>query len=175
VIPAEDIRDIRPLILIPSWVHWIEVALVAGVVLAAVTFGLRLWRRRSTRPLTPEEQARGALARAESLAREGRTPEWAEVVARTLRTALSARLGLDACPQTTSELASDAWAPRAREADVDAPRLLELLSMCDLTRFAMARLDVDSLLASTEDARDWITRLFATPVPSTSTHPQVTR
>ena len=69
------------------------------------------------------------------------------MVARTLRTALSARLGLDAGPQTTSELASEAWVPQPHEADVDAPRLLELLSTCDLTRFAMARLDVDSLLA----------------------------
>jgi hypothetical protein len=105
VSPAQDIRDIRPLILIPGWWQWLAVALAAGAVLAALTVGYRLWRRRSARAPTPEEQARRALTKAEALAREGRSREWADVVAGTLRTALSARLGHDACPQTTSELA----------------------------------------------------------------------
>jgi hypothetical protein len=172
VSPAPDIRDIRPLILIPVWWHWLAIALAAGAVLAALTVGYRLWRRRSARALTPDEQARRALAKAEALAREGRSREWADVVAGTLRTALSARLGHDACPQTTSELASASWAEH-EGAGVDAPRLLELLATCDLTRFAMARLDTESLLASTEVAREWIARLFAPP-PSSPPPPQVT-
>ncbi len=163
--PAPDIRDIRPLILIPAWWHWLAVALAAGALVAALTVGYRLWRRGSARAITPEEKARRALAKAEALAREGRSREWADVVAATLRTALSARLGHDACPQTTSELASASWGEH-EGAGIDAPRLLELLSTCDLTRFAMARLDTESLLASTEVAREWIGRLFAPPPPS---------
>ncbi len=161
--PVEDIRDIRPLILIPPWWHWLEIALAAGVLLAAAAVVVRLWRRRAKRPLTPEEQARQALAKAESLAREGRAREWADLVAPTLRTALSVRLGKDACPQTTRELG--AWIQPPQDGAVDAPRLLELLSTCDLTRFARARLDAESLLASTEAARDWVSRLFAPEPP----------
>ena len=173
MIPTEDIRDIRPLILIAPWWHWLAVAVAVGLVLAAFAVAYRFWRRRSARPLTPEEQARLALVKAESLAREGRAREWAEVVAGALRTALSAKLGHDASPQTTSELAAVPWVQAPHDAAVDAPRLFELLSTCDLTRFAMARLDTDSLLASTEAARAWIGCLFS-PEPSSTTRPQVT-
>ena len=169
--PPEDIRDIRPLILWPSW-PWqgVAAAVTASLLLLAIAVTLRWWKRRS-RPLMPEEQARRALAKAEVLARQGRAREWANVVAPTLRTALSARLGRDASPQTTSELASAAWVQSPDGAAVDASHLLELLSTCDLTRFAMARLEADSLLASTEAAREWVTRLFSAP---TSASPQGT-
>jgi hypothetical protein len=174
VIPSpQDIRDIRPLILIPAWWHTLAIGLGVILALAAAAALYRWWRRRSARPLTPEEQAQKALAKAESLAREGRSREWADIVAQTLRTALSIRLGHDACPQTTSELAAAAWVQPPHDATVDTPRLFELLSTCDLTRFAMARLDTPSLLASTEVAREWIARLFA-PVPSSSPPPPVT-
>jgi len=63
----------------------------------------------------------------------------------------------------------DTAAPRGVE--VDAPRLIDILSTCDLTRFAMARLEADSLVASTQAARDWITRLFAAAKPSPASPP----
>ncbi len=169
----QDIRDIRPLILIPPWWHTLAIALAVALALAMLAVAYRTWQRRSARPLSPEEQARRALAKAESLAREGRSREWADIVAQTLRTALSVRLGHDACPQTTSELAAAAWVQPPHDAAIDGPRLFELLSTCDLTRFAMARLDTPSLLASTDAAREWIARLFA-PVPSSSPPPPVT-
>ncbi len=171
---GEDIRDIRPLILIPPWWHSMVIAIAVTLALAAAFVAYRWWRRRWAKPLTPEQQALAALRRAESLAREGRSREWAEVVAQTLRASLSARLGQDACPQTTSELARAPWLTAPYDAVVDAPRLLDLLSVCDLTRFAMARLDADSLVASTETARAWITRLFAPPSAPTAPRLQVT-
>jgi hypothetical protein len=118
--------------------------------------------------LTPEQQAQEALARAEALARDGQCREWADVVAQTLRAALAARLGHDACPETTSELAALEWATVARGTAVDAPRLVELLSTCDLTRFALGRLDPSALLVETQSARDWVKGLFE-PEPATST------
>lgn len=173
-VTSDDIRDIRPLILIPPWWHWMVLAIAIALALAAAGAAFRLWRRRSAQALTPEQKARRALDRAETLAREGRSREWAAVVAETLRTSLSARLGQDACPQTTSELAAVPWLAPPYDAIVDTPRLLDLLSACDLTRFAMARLEVDSLIASTETARDWITHLFAPPDKASSTQPPVT-
>lgn len=173
VAPTEDIRDIRPLIMIPPWWHWAAIGLVVGLVVAAMVATYRLWRRRTARPLTPEEQARQALTVAESFARQGRCREWADVVAPALRTALAARLHQDVRPQTTAELATVTWMLPPNDKQVDGPRLLALLSTCDVTRFAMGRLDANSLLASTESARDWVTRLFAAPEASSTALGQV--
>lgn len=166
---ADDIRDIRPLILIPPWWYWLAAAIGAAVVLALVGAGVRYWRRRSRRPLTPEESAREALGRAEALARAGQCREWAELVAQTLRSALAARLGSDTCPQTTSELAATDWAQTPQGATVDGLGLVALLETCDLTRFALGRLDISALLASTASAEEWVTRLFAAPPTAAST------
>ena len=160
---ADDIRDIRPLISIPPWWYWLAAGVAAALILALVFAGIRYWRRRSQRALTPEQRALQALADAETLARAGQCREWAEIVAQTLRVALATRLGHDACPETTSELAAVDWSKLPRGTTVDAPRLVELLTTCDLTRFALGRLDPSALLVETQSARDWITRLFAAP------------
>jgi hypothetical protein len=132
--------------------------------IVALVFGaIRYWRRRSQRALTPEQRALQALTEAEALARGGQCREWAEIVAQTLRQALATRLGQDACPETTSELAAVDWSKLPQGTTVDAARLVELLSTCDLTRFALGRLDPSALLVETQSARDWITQLFATP------------
>jgi hypothetical protein len=159
---TDDIRDIRPLISIPPWWYWLAAGVAAALILALVFAGIRYWRRRSRRALTPEERALQALAEAEALARGGQCREWADIVAQTLRVALATRLGHDACPETTSELAALDWSKLPQGTTVDAPRLVELLTTCDLTRFALGRLDPSALLVETQSARDWITRLFAT-------------
>jgi hypothetical protein len=133
--------------------------------LAAVFAVIRYWRRRSRRPLTPEQRALEALNEAERLARAGQCREWADAVAETLRGALATRLGQEACPETTSELAAVDWPKLPLGATVDGPRLVALMTTCDLTRFALGRLDPSALLAETQAARAWITRLFATPEP----------
>jgi hypothetical protein len=160
---AEDIRDIRPLISIPPWWYWLAAGVAAAMIVALVFGAIRYWRHRSRRALTPEQRAQQALAEAEALARAGQCREWAEIVAHTLRLALATRLGHDACPETTSELAAVDWSKLPQGATVDASRLVELLTTCDLTRFALGRLDPSALLVETQSARDWITRLFATP------------
>ena len=76
----------------------------------AVVLVVRWWRARSLRALSPLERARQALAAAEAHARAGRSREWAEIVAETLRGALAARLGTDVLPQTTAELSQAPWA-----------------------------------------------------------------
>lgn len=164
----DDIRDIRPLLAIPPIWPWALVgALTLGLVVLLV-LGVRAWRKRARKPLTPEEQATAALARAEALARAGQCHEWGEVVAATLRSALASRLGQAACPQTTSELAKFDWARVQKTAAVDVNALIALLSTCDLTRFALARLEPNALLSETQAARDWVGRLFAPPRPDVS-------
>jgi Domain of unknown function (DUF4381) len=159
--PAADIRDIRPLISIPSWMPWILGFALALALLGVIGFGVRYFLRKSRRPLTSEEQARAALVRAEALAKAGRCREWAELVAQTLRQALAARLGRDACPETTSELAATDWTLVPDAKTVDGQGLALLLSSCDLSRFALGRLEPSGLLAATDAARAWVKRLFA--------------
>jgi hypothetical protein len=166
---GDDIRDIRPLIPIPPWWQGLALPLGLAVALAAGLVVYLLFRRHGRRELGPEERAQAALSEAETLARAGRCHEWAELVALTLRNALAARLGDDLCPRTTSELAAVDWSARPHGAVVDAERLLDLLRICDLSRFALGRLDRESLLESTRRARAWVTHLFepnAVPQPS---------
>jgi hypothetical protein len=158
---AEDIRDIHAPFAIGEWWRW-PLALAAGAVAAlAVVLVVRYVQKRRARPLTPREQALAALRLAETLAREGRSREWADLVAETLRSALSTRLGAEILPRTTSELA-EIWATPPL---VDAPRVLELLETCDLARFAKASLDDRALLAQTVLARALVEHLF-TPFSS---------
>jgi hypothetical protein len=184
---AEDIRDIRAPIAIPEWWRWpLAIALSALAALGVILF-VRWWKKRRMRELTPHQRALAALERATTLAREGRSHEWADVVAETIRAALSARLGHEVLPKTTSELARTAWAHWTYEGPVehrdeptehtaqpdapivhDAPRIIELLQACDLARFAMARMDPAGLLQWTAFAREAVDHLFA-PAPAAAT------
>jgi hypothetical protein len=166
-VSSEDIRDIRGPIPIPPWWRWpLAIALVAIVASGIVLF-LRWWRARSPRALSPLERAREALTAAEGHARDGRSREWAEIVAETTRAALAARLGTGVLPQTTAELSQASWTKPPTSHEIEATRLLALLDTCDLARFAKARLDTDALLAETAVARQLTERLFAPPERST--------
>jgi hypothetical protein len=161
--PSADIRDIRALISIPSLMPWVlGFALGLGVLVAAGLV-VRHFLAKSRRPLTSEERANQALAQAEALAGAGRCREWAELVAHTLRSALAARLGRDTCPETTSELAATDWKDVPEAETVDAPGLAALLTSCDLSRFALGRLEPHELLVATDVARAWVKRLFTAP------------
>ena len=161
--PALDIRDICGPIAIPPWWHWPLAIALAVLAATTIVLVLRWWRSRSPRALSPLERARQALTTAEALAREGRSREWAEIVAETTRGALAVRLGTDVLPQTTAELSQAPWAKPPASDDLDATRLLALLETCDLARFAKARLDADALVASTTQARELTEHLFAPP------------
>lgn len=164
---AEDIRDIHAPLAIAEWWRW-PLAIALGAIAAlAVVLVVRWVQRRRRRPLTPHDRARLALEAAAKLARDGRSREWAELVAETVRAALATRLGADVLPQTTSELARTWSSATADQAPlVDAPRILELLVTCDLARFARASLDDQALLAQTAIARALVEHLFA-PLSST--------
>ena len=172
----DDIRDIRGPIPIPPWWHWPLAIAVAALVALAVVLLVRWWRARCAQALTPLERARRALAAAEAHARSGRSHEWADIVAGTLRGALAARLGTDVLPQTTAELSKAPWAERPASDELGAPQVLALLETCDLARFAKARIDTTALVASTETARELVERLLAPPPPRRATpataHPQ---
>jgi hypothetical protein len=161
---ADDIRDIRPPILFPPWWPWLAAAAAALLLLGVVALFIRWWKMRSKHQLTPYEEALRALQAAEALARQGRYREWADLLSRTLRAALAARVGEAVLPQTTSELARAEWTDIPAGVNIDGPELLSLLLTCDLARFAKARMDADSLVLMTGAARLFAERLFA-PAP----------
>lgn len=170
---SEDIRGIRPPLVIPPW--WRVPLLAALVTLGVVVVVLAaraLWRR-AHRPPTPLERALAALDLAATHAREGRAHAWADVVAETLRAALAVRLGAEVLPQTTSELAAAPWARWVAEgSDRPAPTetrrlpeadaVLALLEITDLARFARAPIPAEALLGSTEHVRRLVVA-FHTP------------
>ena len=160
---TDDIRDIRGLVPIPPWWHWPLAIGVAALAALAVILVVRGWRARSARALSPLERALRELAAAEAHARSGRSHEWADIVAETLRGALAARLGTAVLPQTTAELSKASWAQPPLAGELSATRILELLETCDLARFAKARLDTTALLGSTATACELVGRLFAPP------------
>jgi hypothetical protein len=162
-VSPEDIRDIRGPIAIPPWWHWPLAIALAAVLATGIVLLVRWWRARRPRALSPLERARQALTAAEAHARDGRSREWAEIVADTTRSALSTRLGTDVLPQTTAELSQAPWTKPPTSDQIGAPGLLALLETCDLARFAKARLDTDALLAGTAVARQLTERLFAPP------------
>ena len=166
---ADDIRDIRAPLPIPSWWHWpLAVLAVTAIVLLS-----RYWYKRRHRPLTLLEHAQQALELAEKLAKAGRSHDWAELVAPTMRGALAVRIGESVLPQTTNELAKAYWAKSPSDAEVntareldtrylpEAPQLLALLEICDLARFAQANLGADELLAATASARALVESLLS--------------
>jgi MFS family permease len=160
---GEDIRDIRGPIAIPPWWRWPLAIALAALAAFAVILLVRWWKARKARALTPLQRAQRALTEAEELAREGRSREWADVVAETLRSALAARLGVDVLPQTTGELSEGSWAKSPVAKEIDAVNILALLETCDLARFAKAFLESKALLAETAIARELVEKLFAPP------------
>jgi hypothetical protein len=167
----EDIRDIRAPLPIPAWWHWPLAIALAALGAFAVVLLVRWWQRRRAARLSPLERARQALVAAETHARAGRSHEWADIVAETVRASLAARMGVGVLPQTTTELATAPWARLAKSGEKDAPpggpslaegpRLIALLGQCDLARFAKASLDVDALLAETAVARELVESLHS--------------
>jgi hypothetical protein len=171
-VPTDDIRDIRGPIAIPLWWHWALGIALAALAATAIALGVRWWRRRHVE-LSPIELARQALVRAEVEARAGRSHQWGEIVAATLRGALATRVGPAVLPQTTSELATADWTKPPLSVELDTPRVLDLLEACDIARFARASFDSTVLLASTEAAREVTERLFATPARALTKAPAI--
>ncbi len=170
---VEDIRDIRAPLPIPPWWHW-PLAIGLGVfAVTAIVLLLRYLYKRRHRPLTLFERAQQTLDSAERLAKMGRSHDWAELVAPTMRGALAVRIGESVLPQTTNELAKAYWAKAPADTEVntardldtrylpEAPHLLALLEICDLARFAQANLGADELLAATASARDLVGRFLS--------------
>jgi hypothetical protein len=155
---AQDIRDIRGPIVIPS--VWPTVLLVAGVIATALLLGLvayavvRHFRR--SRVKTPAQVALARLEQARALARDGHAAELGEAISDTVRAYIEARFDLCAPKRTTEEflhdLASASESPVAQHRDA----LSAFLGACDLAKFARFAIDLEHQLALIDAAAGFV-------------------
>jgi hypothetical protein len=161
VVPPDDNHpaDIRPPAVMPLAPRWPWI--LAG--LAAATAGAWWWRRRRRRP---EEVAAGPAAPsrpaheiayaelerllAGGLLEAGRIKEFHIALAEIARRYLAARFGVDTFERTTSEILAALHAERL-PAKITTT-LADLLSACDLVKFAKFRPDPETTRATVAQA-----------------------
>lgn len=142
---VEDIRDIRgPQADVPVWVLAV---VIAGVGLLALA-GYGLWRRRRRRPapiLSPLALAERRLAEIRLAMTPAESGRFAVEISAVVREYIEHRFDVRS-PRLTSEEflrtmlgSSDAALVRQR------PRLSQILSECDLVKFADVRFNVDAM------------------------------
>jgi len=138
VVRANDIRDIRPPVVIPNAWAWVGWTLLALAVAAAAVF---LWRWRRKRkavepivpPVPPHVRAKQRLA--EALALLGQPREFCIAVSDTLRIYLEERFNFRAPERTTEEFLLDLKKTDLLMRD-QKESLEDFLTRCDLVKFA---------------------------------------
>ncbi|MGD0253593.1 MAG: hypothetical protein ABSC01_12960 [Verrucomicrobiota bacterium] len=135
---ANDIRDIKPPIVIPSGWEWVWWTLAALVVLAILYFAWRFWQKR--RSQIPEKPPVPAHVRAkqkldEALALISQPKEFCILVSDTIRFYLEERFDFRAPERTTEEFLYELQSTDPLTAE-QKEKLGEFLESCDLVKFA---------------------------------------
>ena len=138
VVSTNDIRDIRPPVVIPSGWAWVWWTLLVLVVAAAAFFLLRWWQKKKAveafvPPVPPHVRAKQRLA--EALALLGQPREFCIAVSDTLRVYLEERFSFRAPERTTEEFLLDLKKTDLLMRD-QKDSLEDLLTRCDLVKFA---------------------------------------
>jgi hypothetical protein len=138
VVSTNDIRDIRPPVIIPSGWAWVLWALLVLAVAAAAFFLWRWWQRRKViQAIVPEipPHVRAKQRLAEALALIGQPREFCIAVSDTLRVYLEERFSFRAPERTTEEFLLDLKKTDLLLRD-QKDSLGEFLQSCDLVKFA---------------------------------------
>jgi hypothetical protein len=166
-VAAEDIRDVRGLISIPTiWPTLLAAAGAAALllVLGAATYWL-VRRARRARVKTAAEVALERLERARALARGGRAAELAAELSDAVRAYIEARFALRAAHRTTEEFLRDLVVASASPVAAHRQPLGDFLEACDLAKFARFAIDVEHMGAMVDAAQSFV-RATAAPVPT---------
>ncbi len=158
VAEADDIRDIRGLVEIPS--GW-ELVLWVVLALALVGIGVLLYRwlrRPDAAPPAPSADviALAALERARTWMTRAQPERFGTAVSSAVRNYIEARFDVKAPRRTTDEFLRDLMREPAAELSPYVPKLEELLHHMDLVKFAREPLDEPQMEGFLESARDFV-------------------
>ena len=156
--PAEDIRDIRGPISIPSPWRWIGPA-AAGVAVLALLYAAWVWyRRRATaKAKQPHEIALDRLQRARALMKPEQAREYSFAISEITRDYIERRFGERAARRTTDEFLRDLVHQSDSPLAAHQALLADVLRYCDLAKFARWQLDMPEMEAMHDSARAFIT------------------
>ena len=136
--PVNDIRDIKPPVIIPNGWEWLWWTLGALAVLAILLFAWKWWqKRRSQIPVVPPVPAhvRAKQKLAEALALIAQPKSFCILVSDTIRTYLEERFDFRAPERTTEEFLYELRGTDLLSAE-QKEKLGEFLERCDLVKFA---------------------------------------
>lgn len=138
VVSTNDIRDIRPPVVIPSGWAWVGWTLLVLAVAGAAFFLWRWWRKKKAieaiiPPVPPHVRAKQRLA--EALALIGQPREFCITVSDALRVYLEERFSFRAPERTTEEFLLDLKKTDLLMRD-QKDSLEDFLTRCDLVKFA---------------------------------------
>ena len=135
---ANDIRDIKPPVAIPSGLEW-ALCLFGVLAVLAILFALWWWRRerRARRPVPPVLPAhiRARQKLDEALALISRPKEFCILVSDTIRIYLGERFNFHAPERTTEEFLHELQTTELLVSE-QKEKLGEFLESCDLVKFA---------------------------------------
>ena len=164
VAPAEDIRDIRGPISIPSPWRWLSAA-AAGVAVLALLYAAWLWyRRRATaKAKQPHEIALERLERARALMKPELAREYSFAISEITRDYIERRFDVRAARRTTDEFLRDLVHQSDSPLAAHQSLLADVLRYCDLAKFARWQLDMAEMEAMHDSARAFITATRPNP------------
>lgn len=166
VMPAgmTDIRDVKPPVdveaRIPEW-FWLAVAVLAGLVAAAIWFWYRRRRKPVVDPPPPPVHWPGEVEKIlrMQLLENGEYKRYYSLLSEVMRRYLEDRVRVDAMERTTHELAHDLKRVPVGNSEISA--LEGLLSEADLVKFAKLRPDDEVAAKAAETVLDLMRRLDA--------------
>ena len=166
VMPAgmKDIRDVKPPVdieaRIPEW-FWLAVAVLAGLVAAAIWFWYRRMRKPVIDPPPPPVHWPGEVEKIlrMQLLQNGEYKRFYSLISEVMRRYLEDRVRVDAMERTTHELVQDLERIPLGHAEVSA--LDVLLSEADLVKFAKLRPHDEVAAKAAEEVLDLMRRLDA--------------
>ncbi len=166
--PADDIRDIRGLIPIPSLWDSLRWAVLALVVIALAWAGWQAWRRRARKvaPPYPLQVALAELEKARALLRPETAREFSTAVSGVVRYYIEVRFaaaGVHAAHRTTEEFLRDLAARSDSPLAAHRGLLEEFLQHCDLAKFGRWSLETAQMEAMLQSARTFLVDIQPKP------------
>lgn len=157
---AEDIRDIRGLVEIPSGWLWLGYVALALVALLAATAIVKWLRRPKVGPPAPtaDAVAFAALERARAWMTPAQAEKFGTAVSSAVRQYIEARFEVSAPRRTTEEFLRDLTREPAAELASHVSKLEELLRRMDLVKFAREPLDEPQMEGLLDSARDFVVK-----------------